>query len=134
MFLLKLQGIMEEKGINGYALRVFVSGGGCSGMNYGMTFAEASASQTGATSGRRGGRRRARRGAASGDSRATRVVGQRRPVGSRHPDRAGPDASHRHRRRRSGVRGPRHDVGTPAALTSIPLSGGADGSADVSPT
>ena len=37
----KLSGIMEEKGIEGYALRVFVSGGGCSGMNYGMTFAEA---------------------------------------------------------------------------------------------
>jgi iron-sulfur cluster assembly protein len=36
----KLQGIMAEKGIEGYALRVFVSGGGCSGLSYGMTFAE----------------------------------------------------------------------------------------------
>lgn len=37
----KLQGIMTEKNISNYALRVFVSGGGCSGLNYGMTFAEA---------------------------------------------------------------------------------------------
>ncbi len=37
----KLQGIMAEKNISNYALRVFVSGGGCSGLNYGMTFAEA---------------------------------------------------------------------------------------------
>ena len=37
----KLQTIMTEKGIEGHALRVFVSGGGCSGLNYGMTFAEA---------------------------------------------------------------------------------------------
>ena len=36
----KLQGIMAEKGIEEYALRVFVSGGGCSGLSYGMTFAE----------------------------------------------------------------------------------------------
>lgn len=36
----KLQGIMTEKGIEGYALRVFVSGGGCSGLSYGMTFSE----------------------------------------------------------------------------------------------
>ena len=36
----KLQGIMTEKGIESYALRVFVSGGGCSGLSYGMTFAE----------------------------------------------------------------------------------------------
>lgn len=36
----KLQGIMTEKGIHDYALRVFVSGGGCSGLSYGMTFAE----------------------------------------------------------------------------------------------
>ncbi|RME77108.1 MAG: iron-sulfur cluster insertion protein ErpA [Chloroflexi bacterium] len=36
----KLQGIMAEKGLEGYALRVFVSGGGCSGLSYGMTFAE----------------------------------------------------------------------------------------------
>jgi iron-sulfur cluster assembly accessory protein len=36
----KLQNIMTEKGIANYALRVFVSGGGCSGLSYGMTFAE----------------------------------------------------------------------------------------------
>lgn len=36
----KLQSIMTEKGIQSHALRVFVSGGGCSGLNYGMTFAE----------------------------------------------------------------------------------------------
>ena len=36
----KLQGIMDEKGIEKHALRVFVSGGGCSGLSYGMTFAE----------------------------------------------------------------------------------------------
>ena len=36
----KLQNIMTEKGIDDYALRVFVSGGGCSGLSYGMTFAE----------------------------------------------------------------------------------------------
>lgn len=36
----KLQTIMTEKGLAGYALRVFVSGGGCSGLSYGMTFAE----------------------------------------------------------------------------------------------
>lgn len=38
----KLQGIMQEKNIEDYALRVFVSGGGCSGLSYGMTFAEGS--------------------------------------------------------------------------------------------
>lgn len=37
----KLTTIMTEKGISNYALRVFVSGGGCSGLNYGMTFSEA---------------------------------------------------------------------------------------------
>ena len=36
----KLQGLMTEKGIQNYALRVFVSGGGCSGLSYGMTFAQ----------------------------------------------------------------------------------------------
>lgn len=36
----QLQRIMTEKGIENHALRVFVSGGGCSGLNYGMTFAE----------------------------------------------------------------------------------------------
>jgi iron-sulfur cluster assembly protein len=35
----KLLAIMNEKGLgNSHALRVFVSGGGCSGMQYGMTF------------------------------------------------------------------------------------------------
>ena len=37
----KLQAIMQEKNIPNHALRVFVSGGGCSGLSYGMTFAEA---------------------------------------------------------------------------------------------
>ncbi|HMQ52005.1 MAG TPA: iron-sulfur cluster assembly accessory protein [Anaerolineae bacterium] len=32
--------VMTEKGLDDYALRVFVSGGGCSGLSYGMTFAE----------------------------------------------------------------------------------------------
>ena len=36
----KLQEIMVEKGLTDQALRVFVSGGGCSGLSYGMTFAE----------------------------------------------------------------------------------------------
>ena len=36
----KLQDIMVEKGIQNHALRVFVSGGGCSGLSYGMTFSE----------------------------------------------------------------------------------------------
>lgn len=35
-----LSKVMTEKGLDGYALRVFVSGGGCSGLSYGMTFAE----------------------------------------------------------------------------------------------
>ncbi len=34
----KLRSILEEKGKEGYGLRVFVSGGGCGGMQYGMTF------------------------------------------------------------------------------------------------
>ncbi len=35
----KLNGIMKEKGVREtHALRVFVSGGGCSGLQYGMTF------------------------------------------------------------------------------------------------
>lgn len=36
----QLSTIMTEKGLDGHALRVFVSGGGCSGLSYGMTFAE----------------------------------------------------------------------------------------------
>ncbi len=36
----KLHHIMTEKGIEKHSLRVFVSGGGCSGLSYGMTFAE----------------------------------------------------------------------------------------------
>ncbi|MCS6881848.1 MAG: iron-sulfur cluster assembly accessory protein [Oscillochloridaceae bacterium] len=34
----RLLAMMREKGLEGYALRVFVSGGGCSGLQYGMTF------------------------------------------------------------------------------------------------
>jgi iron-sulfur cluster assembly protein len=35
----KLLAIMTEKGLTGtHALRVFISGGGCSGLQYGMTF------------------------------------------------------------------------------------------------
>src|SRR5918992_972328 len=34
----KLSGLMKEKQLEGYALRVFVAGGGCSGLQYGMTF------------------------------------------------------------------------------------------------
>ena len=37
----KLGKIMDEKGLVNHSLRVFVSGGGCSGLSYGMTFAEA---------------------------------------------------------------------------------------------
>lgn len=33
-----LTALMREKELEGYALRVFVSGGGCSGLQYGMTF------------------------------------------------------------------------------------------------
>ena len=36
----RLDKIMSEKGLTNHALRVFVSGGGCSGLSYGMTFAE----------------------------------------------------------------------------------------------
>lgn len=35
-----LNKVMTDKGLSNYALRVFVSGGGCSGLSYGMTFAE----------------------------------------------------------------------------------------------
>ena len=34
----RLQAMMGEKQLVGYGLRVFVSGGGCSGLQYGMTF------------------------------------------------------------------------------------------------
>ncbi|MBU6351244.1 MAG: iron-sulfur cluster assembly accessory protein [Chloroflexi bacterium] len=37
----KLGGIMDQKGLReSHALRVFVKGGGCGGMQYGMTFDE----------------------------------------------------------------------------------------------
>ena len=37
----KLSGIMSQKGMaDSHALRVFVKGGGCGGMQYGMTFDE----------------------------------------------------------------------------------------------
>jgi len=36
----KLQKVMDEKGLAHHGLRVFVSGGGCSGLQYGMAFAE----------------------------------------------------------------------------------------------
>jgi iron-sulfur cluster assembly accessory protein len=32
----RVRGLIQEKQLTGYALRVFVSGGGCSGMQYGM--------------------------------------------------------------------------------------------------
>jgi iron-sulfur cluster assembly accessory protein len=34
----RLLAMMSEKQLDNYALRVFVAGGGCSGMQYGMTF------------------------------------------------------------------------------------------------
>lgn len=38
----KLSGIMSQKGMaDNHALRIFVKGGGCGGMQYGMTFDEA---------------------------------------------------------------------------------------------
>jgi iron-sulfur cluster assembly protein len=38
----KLSGIMSQKGMaDSHALRVFVKGGGCGGMQYGMTYDEA---------------------------------------------------------------------------------------------
>ncbi len=36
-----IQSLLEQRSIPGYALRVFVSGGGCSGLQYGMAFEEA---------------------------------------------------------------------------------------------
>lgn len=35
-----IQTLLEQKSIPGYALRVFVAGGGCSGLQYGMRFEE----------------------------------------------------------------------------------------------
>ncbi len=35
---MKLRSLIEEKNLAGYGLRVFVSGGGCSGLQYGMAF------------------------------------------------------------------------------------------------
>lgn len=37
----KIRRLLEEKNIPNHGLRVFVSGGGCSGMEYGMAFEEA---------------------------------------------------------------------------------------------
>jgi iron-sulfur cluster assembly accessory protein len=34
----RIQQLMQERELHGYALRVFVSGGGCSGLQYGMAF------------------------------------------------------------------------------------------------
>lgn len=36
-----IRGLLEQRQIPNHALRVFVSGGGCSGMQYGMAFEEA---------------------------------------------------------------------------------------------
>jgi iron-sulfur cluster assembly protein len=36
-----IQNLLQQRNIPNYALRVFVSGGGCSGMQYGMAFEEA---------------------------------------------------------------------------------------------
>ncbi len=33
-----IQGLLQQRNIPDYALRVFVSGGGCSGLQYGMSF------------------------------------------------------------------------------------------------
>lgn len=35
-----IRSLLEQRSIPGYALRVFVSGGGCSGLQYGMAFEE----------------------------------------------------------------------------------------------
>ena len=34
----RIRNLMQEKGLAGYGLRVFVGGGGCSGLQYGMAF------------------------------------------------------------------------------------------------
>ncbi len=34
----KLQSIITEKGLTGYGLRIYISGSGCSGLQYGMGF------------------------------------------------------------------------------------------------
>lgn len=36
-----IKNLLEQRGIPNHALRVFVTGGGCSGMQYGMAFQEA---------------------------------------------------------------------------------------------
>ena len=36
-----ISSLLEQRNIPGYALRVFVSGGGCSGLQYGMAFEQA---------------------------------------------------------------------------------------------
>lgn len=36
-----IHNLLEQRNIPGYALRVFVSGGGCSGLQYGMAFEQA---------------------------------------------------------------------------------------------
>lgn len=35
-----IKNLLEQRNIPGYALRVFVTGGGCSGLQYGMSFEE----------------------------------------------------------------------------------------------
>ncbi len=39
----KIAGLVQDTGGEACAVRIYVSGGGCSGMNYGMTFAEQTA-------------------------------------------------------------------------------------------